>query len=198
MSKEYEDFVKEFDMEVTRTCPSCLRKVADTAFATICVHCGWVLRCLSCGAPMVRGRCVRLSRSPAAQAIRAFCGPIPSWHTGKYLRIAICPSGEPSDGAPLNRLWNSAQSRELLRAVTPTPDGARLILDEVAPRIIGFGPDGELKRDRQESQKTYAVLCIECNEEFAGVDVTPGGIEQAFGLFTLHMTHRHWKDGQEE
>ena len=131
-------------MEAARTCPSCQRKVADAAFATFCLHCGWVLRCLSCGAPMVGGRCVRLSRSPAAQAIRTFCGPTPSWHTGNHLRIAICPSGESSAEAPLkSALGIPRQSRELLQAVPSVPEGSLLILDEVSPRITGFEPDGE-------------------------------------------------------
>ena len=196
MSNEYEDFVKEFDMEATRTCPSCQRKVADTAFATICVHCGWALRCLSCGAPMVRGRCAQLSRSPAVQAIRTFCGPTPSWHTGNHLRIAIRPSGEPSAEPPVKRLWSTPQAQELLQVVSLVPEGARLILDEVSPRIIGFGPDGKPKKDREEPQKTYAVLCLECRDEFPGMDVTPGAIEQAFGFFALHKENRHGKGGQ--
>ena len=193
MSKEYGDFVKEFDMEVTRICPSCQRKVADTAFATICVHCGWVLRCLSCGAPMVRGRCVRLSRSPAAQEIRAFCGPTPSWHTGNCLRIAIRPSGESSAEAPVKRLWETAPVEVLQVQV---PDGALLILDEVSPRIIGFEPNGEPKRDREEPQRAYAVLCLECREEFFGMDATLEDMEQAFGVFALHKANRHGKEGQ--
>lgn len=195
MANEYDDFVKEFDLEATRTCPSCQRKVEDTAFATFCVHCGWALRCLSCGAPMVRGRCVRLYRSPAVPAIRTFCGPTPSWHTGNHLRIAICPSGEPSAEAPVKRLWETTPAE--LRHIQ-VPDGARLILDEVSPRIVGFEPDGTAMREPQGPQRTYAVLCLECRAEFNSREVSLEAMRHAFRVFALHKANRHGKEGQEE
>ena len=194
MSNDDNDFVREFNLEATGICSSCQRKVADTAFATFCVHCGWALRCVSCGGAMVSGRCVRQSHGPSVPAPGAFCGPTPWWLPGTGFRIDICPSGASPGGTLPKRLWTTRPASELLWELSPTPDGALLLLDEVSPRIV-FEPGVGFRSEPEGPRKTYAVLCLECREEFSGGEATREDMEEAFRVFALHKANRH---GSEE